>query len=270
MSSLFDPDGNAAFFATLRSQIGKNGSCTLLMVHTTASALTPNQRLAGICVKGDVGAFLVAEDASVFLMGDYKSFDDMEFCAVDKNPLGLSCGDRFTISSCASASPNLGQTIDSAGMPGGLQLEILDDVRSQSGGERKRRNVLRRVTIGTGAVAKTLNMENSMRAVVAWLDKYNAIHGPKYKMDKLVWCEEGSSARSSGGMVRGWFRIDINDGFKRKVVANASDAIYYMEQIAKTDFHQEMASSPDDFSFDFVEQKATSAKALPTPMIAIM
>ena len=53
-------------------------------------------------------------------------------------------------------------------------------------------------------------------------------------------------------------------------MANASDAIYYMdmdmdmdmdmEQVTKTDFHQEMASSPDDFSFDFVEQKATAAK----------
>jgi hypothetical protein len=97
-------------------------------------------------------------------------------------------------------------------------------------------------------------MENTMRAIVAWLDKMNQDHASSYSVDRLVWCEEQSSARSEKGTIRGWFKYDISDGNKRKVVPNASDAIVAMEQITKTDFYAEMKSNCKAYDIDFVEQ----------------
>ena len=77
---------------------------------------------------------------------------------------------------------------------------------------------------------RILNRENSMRALVAWLDKYNSELAGKYGVDKLVWCEEGSSARSSAGMVRGWFHYDVDNDMKQKPLPNASAAIECMQK----------------------------------------
>ena len=98
-----------------------------------------------------------------------------------------------------------------------------------------------------------------MRAIVAWLDKMNQDHASTYSIDRLVWCEEQSSARSEKGTIRGWFKHDISDGNKRKVVPNASDAIVAMEQITKTDFYAEMKSNFKAYDIDLVEQGAGSA-----------
>eukprot|EP00966_Prymnesium_polylepis_P240148 5553339-Prymnesium_polylepis.1 len=92
--------------------------------------------------------------------------------------------------------------------------------------DRKRRSVLKRLDVMTDdGQLKTLTVENTMRAIVAWLDKMNQDHAPTYSVDRLVWCEEQSSAHSEKGTIRGWFKYDVSDGNKRKVVPNASDAI---------------------------------------------
>ena len=74
-----------------------------------------------------------------------------------------------------------------------------------------------------------------------------------------VWCEEQSSARSEKGTIRGWFKYDVSDGNKRKVVPNASDAIVAMEQITKTDFYAEMKSNFKAYDVDLVEQGITGS-----------
>ena len=99
-----------------------------------------------------------------------------------------------------------------------------------------------------------LTIENTMRAIVVWLDKMNQDHALTYSVDQLVWCEEQSSARSEKSTIRGWFKHDISDGNKRKVVPNASDAIVAMEQISKTDFYAEMKSNFNAYDVDLVEQ----------------
>ena len=124
--------------------------------------------------------------------------------------------------------------------------------------DRKRRSVLKRVEVtADDGRTKMLTVENSMRTIVAWLDKMNQDHASTYSVDRLVWCEEQSSARSEKGTIRGWFKYDISDGNKRKVVPNASDAIVAMEQITKTDFYAEMKSNFKAYDVDIVEQAIT-------------
>ena len=94
-----------------------------------------------------------------------------------------------------------------------------------------------------------------MRAIiVAWLDKHNAKLGPNYGVEKLVWCEEGTSARSSGGIVRGWFRIDTTDRNRRKVVPNASAAIDAMQNFTNTDFYDDIKDHTSHYNIVFTEQ----------------
>ena len=47
--------------------------------------------------------------------------------------------------------------------------------------DRKRRSVLKRVEVTTDdGQIKTLTVENTMRAIVAWLDKMNQDHASTY------------------------------------------------------------------------------------------
>ena len=82
----------------------------------------------------------------------------------------------------------------------------------------------------------------------------NQDHASTYSVDRLVWCEEQSSARSEKGTIRGWFKYDVSDGNKRKVIPNASDAIVAMEQITKTDFYAEIKSNFKAYDVDLMEQ----------------
>ena len=79
--------------------------------------------------------------------------------------------------------------------------------------DRKRRSVLKRVEVATDdGETKALTVANTMRAIVAWLDSMNKEHASAYSVDRLVWCEEQSSARSEKGTIRGWFKV-LRRGF---------------------------------------------------------
>ena len=145
----------------------------------------------------------------------------------------MSVGEQFILSLTfaeTTVAANLGIAITDVGA---FAVHATSEA-SQQPAKKKARSKMELVSItDEKGYARILNRENSMRALVAWLDKYNSELAGKYGVDKLVWCEEGSSARSSAGMVRGWFHYDVND-MKQKPLPNASAAIECMQKFTKT------------------------------------
>ena len=90
--------------------------------------------------------------------------------------------------------------------------------------------------------------------------KYNSELAGKYGVDKLVWCEEGSSARSSAGMVRGWFHYDVDNDKKQKPLPNASAAIECMQKFTNTDFYNDLYCTQELMSFNSKKSTQKSRK----------
>eukprot|EP00966_Prymnesium_polylepis_P085708 1984323-Prymnesium_polylepis.1 len=207
----------------------------------------------GICVEGaSIHKFLVLTDSATFCQppaADIDTFSDLRCCAFEGNPLGLSAGEPFILSLTFAESPvaaNLGIAITDVGA---FAVHATSEA-SQQPAKKKARSKMELVSItDEKGYARILNHENSMRALVSWLDKYNSEFAGKYGVDKLVWCEEGSSARSSAGMVRGWFHYDVDNDMKQKPLPNANAAIECMQRFTTTDFYHDLYTKTSDFPF---------------------
>jgi hypothetical protein len=274
MSTLFDPDSACPFYVLANRNIP--GSLGQLVVTTSKpGVVNANEHIIGLCLTDnncDVGTKLTLEQdvaSAAFSAHDigiatpdgkpsfYADSTD-SFVAVDGNMLGIPTGTAFNIR-YGGKDPNLGFLFDKSMRLVALNLDVKGG-RAAPTQDRKRRSVLKRVEVTTDdGQIKTLTVENTMRAIVAWLDKMNQDHASTHSVDRLVWCEEQSSARSEKGTIRGWFKYEVSDGNKRKVIPNASDAIVAMEQITKTDFYAEMKSNFKAYDVDLVEQGVTGS-----------
>jgi hypothetical protein len=246
MSTLFDPDSACPFYVLANRNIP--GSLGQIVVTTSKpGVVNANEHIIGLCLTDnncDVGTKLTLErdvastafsahDIGIARPDGKPSFyaDSTDsFVAVDGNLLGIPTGSAFNVR-YGGKDPNLGFLFDKSMRLMALSLDVKGGAAPTH--DRKRRSVLKRVEVTTDdGQPKTLTVENTMRAIVAWLDKMNQDHASTYSVDRLVWCEEQSSARSEKGTIRGWFKYDVSDGNKRKVVPNASDAIVAMEQLS--------------------------------------
>ena len=274
MSTLFDPDSACPFYVLANRNIP--GSLGQLVVTTSKpGVVNANEHIIGLCLTDnncDVGTKLTLErdvasaafsahDIGIATPDGKPSFyaDSTDsFVAVDGNMLGIPTGTAFNIR-YGGKDPNLGFLFDKSMRLVALNLDVKGGGAAPTQ-DRKRRSVLKRVEVTTDdGQIKTLTVENTMRAIVAWLDKMNQDHASTHSVDRLVWCEEQSSARSEKGTIRGWFKYEVSDGNKRKVIPNASDAIVAMEQITKTDFYAEMKSNFKAYDVDLVEQGVTGS-----------
>lgn len=227
----------------------------------------------GICVEGaSVHKFLVLLDSATFCQlpaAELDAFSQLSCCAFEGNPLGLRAGEPFVLSLTfaeSSVAANLGIAITDVG----AFAVHANSEASREPLKKKARSKMELVSITDDkSNVQILNRENSMRALVAWLEKYNSELAGKYGVDKLVWCEEGSSARSSSGMVRGWFHYDVENDMKQKPLPNASAAIECMQRLTKTDFYNDLYTRTHEFQFEKVDAKAmkcdTSASATTVP-----
>ena len=257
MSTLFDPDSACPFYVLAKGSIpGSQGQ--IVVTTSKPGVVNANEHIIGLCLTNnncDVGTKLTLErdvtspsfrahDIGIADPDGTPSFyaDTTDsFVAIDGNMLGIPTGTAFNVR-YGGKDPNLGFVFDNSMRFVAVSLDIKGGAAPTH--DRKRRSVLKRVEVTTDdGQIKMLTVENTMRAIVAWLDKMNQDHASTYSVDRLVWCEEQSSARSEKGTIRGWFKFDVSDGNKRKVVPNASDAIVAMEQITKTDFYAEMKSN---------------------------
>ena len=218
MLSLIDtPDSSLLSIAT--QTLKPSGKLTLSLESQVKG--TP----IGVCVEGaSVHKFLVLIDSATFCQpsaAEVDAFSQLSCCAFEGNPLGLRAGEAFTLSLTfaeSTARANLGIAIADVG----VFAVHANAEASQEPLKKKARSKMELVSItDEESNIQILNRENSMRALVAWLDKYNSELAGKYGVDKLVWCEEGSSARSSAGMVRGWFHYDVDNDKKQKPLPNA-------------------------------------------------
>ena len=268
MSTLFDPDSACPLYVLATRNIpGSKGQ--IVVTTSKPGVVNANEHIIGLCLTDnncDVGTKLILERdvvSTAFRAHDigistpdgkpslYADSTDL-FVAVDGNLLDIPTGSAFKVR-YGGKSPNMGFLFDKSMRLVPFSLDVNNGAAPTH--DRKRRSIVKRVDVTTDdGQTKTLTMENTMRAIVAWLDKMNQDHASSYSVDRLVWCEEQSSARSEKGTIRGWFKYDISDGNKRKVVPNASDAIVAMEQITKTDFYAEMKSNCKAYDIDFVEQ----------------
>ena len=268
MSTLLDPDSACPFYVLANRNLpGSKGQ--IVVTTSKPGTLNTNEHTIGLCLTDnncDVGTKLTLErdvastafkahDIGMAQPDDKPSFypDSTDlFVAVDCNLLGIPTGSTFHVQT-GGKDPNLGFLFDKSMRLVAVSLNVQNGAVPSH--DRKRRSVLKRVEVTTDdGETKTLTVENTMRAIVAWFDQMNQEHASTYSVDRLVWCEEQSSARSEKGTIRGWFKCDIADGNKRKVVPNASDAIVAMEQITKTDFYAEMKSNFKAYEVDLVEQ----------------
>ena len=253
MLTLLAPNETGSY-ATLASNlgVGTNDSIVISVVpqieHTHQSAI-------GVCFSGSLSTmFIVAEveDGNTFHQMPSDFVSDVLFCALEGNPLELTAGSTFML----SIAPNDDtegvfahvfnselQPLALSVVPEKQQTVVATTALAGQPPAKKARNSLKSVVLPDGYV---LNRENSMKAVIAWLGKHNKIHAPKHGVPKLVWCEEGSSSRSSG-TVRTFFKVDLNDGNKRKICANASSAIECMEAFTGTDFYEDIKKHGHDF-----------------------
>ena len=274
MSTLFDPDSACPFYVLANRNIpGLLGQ--IVVTTSKPGVVNANEHIIGLCLTDnncDVGTKLTLErdvastafsahDIGIARPDGKPSFyaDNTDsFVAVDGNLLGIPTGTAFNVR-YGGKDPNLGFLFDKSMRIVGLSLDVKGGGAAPTH-DRKRRSVLKRVEVTTDdGQTKTLTVENTMRAIVGWLDKMNQDHASTYSVDRLVWCEEQSSARSEKGTIRGWFKHDVSDGNKRKVIPNASDAIVAMEQISKTDFYAEMKNNFKAYDVDLVEQGVGSA-----------
>jgi hypothetical protein len=155
----------------------------------------------GICVEGVfIHKFLVLTDSPTFCQlpaADIDAFSDLRCCAFEGNPLGLSAGEPFILSLTfaeSTVAANLGIAITDVGA---FAVHATSEASRQPL-KKKARSKMELVSItDEKSYGRILNRENSMRALVAWLDKYNSELAGKYGVDKLVWCEEGSHNKTT-------------------------------------------------------------------------
>ena len=273
MSTLFDPDSACPFYVLAKGSIpGSQGQ--IVVTTCKPGVVNANEYIIGLCLTNnncDVGTKLTLErdvtsvsfrahDIGIAQPDGTPSFyaDTTDsFVAIDGNVLGIPTGTAFNVR-YGGKDPNLGFVFDKSMRFVAVSLDVKGGAAPSH--DRKRRSVLKRVDVTTDdGQTKTLTVENTMRAIVAWLDKMNQDHAATHSVDRLVWCEEQSSARSEKGTIRGWFKHDVSDGNKRKVVPNVSDAIVAMEQITKTDFYAEMKNNFKAYDVDLVEQGITGS-----------
>ena len=273
MSTLFDPDSACPFYVLAKGSIpGSQGQ--IVVTTCKPGVVNANEYIIGLCLTNnncDVGTKLTLErdvtsvsfrahDIGIAQADGTPSFyaDTTDsFVAIDGNVLGIPTGTAFNVR-YGGKDPNLGFVFDKSMRFVAVSLDVKGGAAPSH--DRKRRSVLKRVDVTTDdGQTKTLTVENTMRAIVAWLDKMNQDHAATHSVDRLVWCEEQSSASSERGTIRGWFKYDVSDGNKRKVVPNASDAIVAMEQITKTDFYAEMKNNFKAYDVDLVEQGITGS-----------
>ena len=262
MTTLIDPEGECPFYSIADAKYPGPG---LWMLDANNCVGQEDWFTVGACLsnvgKCDVGDFLrirrSSEDDWHFCDLELETRDDGFmpnendlFAATGSNPFGIAVGSMFNLKFNV-ADPNLGYVLDVEKKLIGVSIDVhADDSNERT--ERKRRSVLKRVETADG---RSLSVENTMRTIVAWLDKMNSKYAAQHGTDRLVWCEEVSSARSEKGSVRGWFKHDINDRLKRKVVANATDAILCMETVTGADFYAEMKANFDAYNVDLVDSR---------------
>ena len=263
MLSLIDTP-NSSLLANAAQTLKPSGMLTLDLVSQVSG--TP----VGICVEGAfVHKFLVLTDSATFCRlpaADIDAFSDLRCCAFEGNPLGLAAGEPFILSltfADSTVAANLGIAITDVGA---FAVHATTEASRQPAKKARSKMELVSITDEKG-YSRILNRENSMRALVAWLDKYNSELAGKYGVDKLVWCEEGSSARSSAGMVRGWFYYDVDNDMKQKPLPNANAAIECMQRLTKTDFYHDMYTRTSEFPFEkSVKGESSTSSAIATVM----
>jgi len=249
---------DSSLLANAAQTLKPSGMLTLDLVSSITG--TP----VGICVEGaSIHKFLVLTDSPTFCQlpaADIDAFSDLRCCAFEGNPLGLSAGELFILLSFADSTvaANLGIAITDVGA---FAVQVNSEAPREPT-KKQARSKMEMVSItDEKSYVRILNRENSMRALVAWLDKYNSELAGKYGVDKLVWCEEGSSARSSAGMVRGWFHYDVDNDMKQKPLPNASAAIECMQKFTKTDFYHDLYTRTSDFPFEKLDAKTVKGES---------
>ena len=275
MASVLDTQ-DSTFYVTSKSVLPKGSH----LVIATEKGITPGSHIIGICISNQhcsIGTNLTLHGVADTVIKEFDSNasegDDIgfyakecdTFTAVDGNILGIAMGKTFNIR--FRGKPNLGYMFGTNAGLVAISIDVQEEEQQQERctHERKKiRSVLQRVQIDTGKDIKVLNVENTMRCIVAWLEHMNKLHAHKFSLDKLVWCEEGTSARSEKGMVRGWFKNDTQDK-RRKIVANATDAIACMEQelaqlVPGVNFYNEMKTNFAAYNVDLVENGPSANK----------
>ena len=182
--TISDPSAATPLFDQIHQHIPGDGYLTMRLQHAQARG-----DALGVCVQGEIGLVMSLERTSSFEQADIIALTkDCLFAAVDGNCFGLSVGELFSLVEDADDSSNamVGAVINKSGHAAMLSMKVVTPI---SYPEPKRRASLKRVQFGP----QTLNLENSMRALVVWLDHLNSLHAPKYGTDKLVWCEEQTS-----------------------------------------------------------------------------
>ena len=248
--TLFEPDGSS-LFTNLATNFPSTEPYTLAMVPSLQASSKP----IAVCLSGAFEKwFLVAEMTSPDTFAHLGPVSrGIDLYALESNPLNMQCGEAFVLSFQPAPIESGGDTLLGYTMNTSNELVAVmvqpDEASSDVAGpvaKRQKRTLLKMVTLSGN---RHLNREGSMRCLVAWLDKHNADLASHYGVDKLVWCEEVSSARSSG-TIRSFFRYDLGDSNKRKPCVNASVAIEHMQAFTKSDFYDDMLQRSEQYTFD--------------------
>lgn len=196
----------------------------------------------GICLQADEtckGLHVVLEWTSTM---HFAQECDIEFFAYENNALGFEPGQRLAlkikkIQDGENNVQSLGCAFDQQDLP--FTVDILPVAPKTT-----KRTSLKPVQLMGG---QTLNREGSTRALIAWLDKHNSDLAANFGVEKLVWCEE-SSGRADRNQVRVFYRVDFADNKKKRVCANATSAIEYMQMFTQSDFYDDMLYRTRDYA----------------------
>ena len=173
----------------------------------------------GICVEGaSIHKLLVLIDSATFCQlpaADIDAFSDLRCCAFEGNPLGLSAGEPFILSLTfaeSTVAANLGIAITDVGA---FAVHATPEASRQPL-NKKARSKMDLVSItDEKSYVRILNRENSMRALVAWLDKYNSELAGKYGVDKLFGAKKARVlGRVLAWFVAAWFHYDVDNDMK--------------------------------------------------------
>ena len=241
-------DGRCPYLRNMGPMISSDAHLVMQFV----AQVPQNAILIGICMSGLFEAkFLVASWATdnfeTYSPSAHGESFDVQVLAFQNNPFGLSLCEKITVSVGLLEPPYddtsnmLGLMFDDQHRPYYVAI-MLNRSHTHTGAKRSR---IKRVVLSTGEV---LNHENSMRAVVSWLDKHNQELSANYNVSKLVWCEEANSVRNDRKICRTFYRVDINDNNKKKVCPNASAAIEYMQEFTKSDCYQDLLHKSDEYA----------------------
>ena len=88
-------------------------------------------------------------------------------------------------------------------------------------------------------------MDQTIKAIRNWLDKYNALKARVLGVRQLVWCEE---ANMGSRKQRSWWYYDTQVR-KRMRFPNATSAVKYMENITQVDCYAEIVGNPAKFVY---------------------